>query len=42
MLIAGLVLSPSWGQADEPKEERPEGSPIEMQNAAEFGPPIRH
>ena len=35
MLIAGLVLSPSWGQADEPKEERSEGSSIEMQNVFE-------
>ncbi|MCY1078407.1 hypothetical protein [Archangium lansingense] len=35
MLIAGLLLNPSWGLADQPKEERPDGGPIEMKNVFE-------
>lgn len=34
-LIAGLLLSPSWGLAEEPKEDRPEGGPFEMKNVFE-------
>ncbi len=35
MLVAGLLLSPTWGLADEPKENPPGSGPIEMKNVFE-------
>ncbi|MFL5351934.1 hypothetical protein [Archangium sp.] len=35
MLAAGLLLSPTWGLAAEPKEERPDGGTVEMKNVFE-------
>lgn len=35
LLLAGLLLSPTWGLADEPKAERPDGGGTEMKNVFE-------
>lgn len=35
MLVAGLLLSPTWGLAAEPKGERRDGGTVEMTNVFE-------